>query len=175
MFNVQIKADHYRPDGSIVGQDVLLSGQEFEGWTSPSALYAFDCLASHLGCQHPEDRLHYKVKKIKVLVRRSEMVPWGDGELAPFSNSTLDEIVEEVGESGLVDENWQGVKADGEDRLALAQALNTALAKWAETRGISSNVYHEPHPPFLELSAHLDKYGCVALSDEDRAKLEALT
>lgn len=171
MFNIKIVADTYnRADGTLIREREVLSGAEWDGWTAPSALDAFELLASHLGYRQ---RDHVE-KNFKVVVRRSEMMPWCDGEMAPFGSDVLDNFIEELGDSGLVDENWEGIEATDEDRLALSQALNTALANWAEERSIASNVYHEPGEPILELPAHLDICGCIALADEDLQRLADL-
>lgn len=171
MFNIQIVADTYnRADNTLIREREVLSGAEWDGWTADSALDAFERLSSHLGCRQ---RDHVE-KNFKVVVRRSEMMPWGEGDLAPFHSASLDDITEQLANSGLVDENWQGVKASDEERVALGVALNTALAAWAEAHLISSNVYHEPNPPILELPAHLDTFGCVTLTNGGRQRLADL-
>lgn len=173
MFKVEIVADIYnRRDGSLIHERQILSGFEWQSWICPCALDAFERIAAHLSRRTGE---RGKEQNIKVVVYRSEPLTWGEGDLAPFHDATLADIVEQLANAGALDENWPGVDATDDERRELGAALNSTLAEWARKHSITSNVWHEPNHPILELPAYLDGRGEIAISNGARQQLKDLT
>lgn len=171
MFTVKIIADiHDMKTGALMLSDSLLSGQEWESWGGSCALEAFERLADHID----KSRVHQDVRNIRVIVRRAEDAVWGEDELAPYHEATLDDITEALANTGALDENWPGVDATDDERAELGAALNATFAEWARKHSITSNAWRDVEPPILELPAYLER-GHITVSNGARLRLAELS
>lgn len=171
MFSVQIVADIYnKSNGMLIHACEALSGNEFVGYTCPCALDAFEQLSAHISSSRYGA---VSWQNIKAVVRRAEPQEWGKGDLAPFDDGAFENIAERLGD--VLDENWPGVGVSPAECKALGDALNAALAEWAQAHSIASNAWHAPNAPILELPVIINEQGELDLSDEDRQRLTDLT
>lgn len=175
MYMVTIMADMVGANGDVVRTIV---GDEYGSWISPQAAYAFERLVGSISPKQGSRNATGVEHNHEVLVYRAEQLIWGEGDLAVFDEDAFIESVETLAGRCILDESWPLDPAklvDGDDCAALKNALNAAMASWARSRNILSGVWKEVGEPVLRLPAHLDAHGEIALSDEDRARLDILS
>lgn len=174
MFMVTIMADVKVANGDVRRVAV---GDEYGCYIARNPSYAFERLVETtsprpvptpgaIGVEH----------NFEVIVYRAEEIPWGEDELKSFGIGSFANIIEGLANDGTFHENWEEPPITEDERRALGDALNAALAAWSKEHGISSGVWRETGEPLLTLPAFVDEVdGVIAISDEDHAKLEALT
>lgn len=177
MFYLYIVADLYLRNGELVDKDhTIHTGSDYDGQMGEVARAALEKHTADLDQRNASrDEVAPPVleRNHRVRIHKSNMIKWGHGDLRIWGCAAFSDIKEDLANHCILDENWQEVEVTDEDEIALGEALRGALAKWAEDRGVPSNVWGVDEL-LGEWPLVLNDEGYLVASDEVLAELDKL-